>query len=70
MEDIERNAEKRKTTGASSYNVDSFKNYRIGKSKKLIDKIDDYIGPLYGFTIEEIEFIKNYEIEFRISDEE
>ena len=44
--------------------------YFARKSKKLIDKIDDYIGPLYGFTIEEIEFIKNYEIEFRISDEE
>ena len=46
------------------------KRYFARKSKHLIDKIDDYICPLYGLTLEETEFIKNYEIEFRMSDED
>ena len=70
LEDIERNAEVRETTGSSGYNIASFKNYRIGKSKHIIDKIDDYIGPLYGLTCEEIKFIKEYEIKFRLDDNE
>ena len=37
-------------------------------SKHIIDHIDDLICPLYGLTQEEIDFIKNYEIEFRLSD--
>ncbi|MBU1153947.1 N-6 DNA methylase [bacterium] len=64
LEDIEANANVRQTTRYA--NIDSFKEYKIGKSKKLIDRIDDIIGPLYGLTKEEIEFIKNYEIEFRL----
>lgn len=28
------------------------------------------IGPLYGLNEEEIEFIKNYEIEFRLTENE
>ncbi len=51
-------------------NIDSFKEYKIGKSKLIIDKIDDLIGPLYGLTKDEINFIKNYEIEFRLVDED
>ena len=48
--------------------MDSFKEYKIGYSKKIIDEIDDFIGPLYGLTKDEVEFIKNYEIEFRMAD--
>ena len=70
LEDIERNANVRITSGASSYNVSTFKEYKIGKSKAIIDKIDDFIGPIYGLSTKEIEFIKNYEIEFRLSDED
>jgi len=69
LEDIERNANSRKTSEDSSYTVDSFKEYKIGKSKAIIDKIDDLICPLYGLTKEETDFIKNYEIEFRLSDD-
>ena len=35
-----------------------------------IDEIDDYIAPLYGLSQEELEFIKNYEIEFRLTDDD
>ena len=68
--DIETNANTRKSSGNSRYKVDSFKEYKIGRSKKIIDCIDDLIGPLYGLTKEEIEFVKNYELEFRLSEKE
>ena len=70
LTDIENNANIRISSGTSSYNVTSFKEYKIGRSKAIIDEIDDYIGPLYGLTLEEIDFIKNYEIEFRMSGDE
>ena len=67
--DIEKNANVRLSTGDSKYLVDSFKEYKIVRSKSIIDEIDDYIGPLYGLTQEEIDFIKNYELEFRMAGE-
>jgi hypothetical protein len=66
--DIEKNAKVRQTEKYA--NISYFKEYKIGKSKHLIDKIDDLICPLYGLTQEETDFIKNYEIEFRLSGEE
>ena len=48
----------------------TFKEYKLRKSKRLIDQLDDLICPLYGLSTEETEFIKNYEIEFRVEDEE
>lgn len=70
LKDIEDNANIRTTSGSSSYKVTQFKEYKIGKSKAIIDKIDDYIGPLYGLSQEEIDFIKNYEIDIRLGDDE
>ena len=67
LADIEANANTRKTSGESTYNVDSFKEYKIVRSKSIIDEIDDYICPLYGLTPEETEYIKNYELEFRLA---
>ena len=69
LKDIEANANNRTTSGESSYNVDSFKEYKIVRSKSIIDEIDDYICPLYGLTRDETEFIKNYELEFRMAGE-
>lgn len=67
LKDIERNANVRFSSGNSTYHVDEFKEYKIVKSKKIIDEIDDIIGPLYDLTKEEIEFVKKYEIEFRMA---
>lgn len=69
LTDIEAKANIRTTSGESTYTVDSFKEYKIVRSKFIIDEIDDYIGPLYGLTPEEIDFIKNYELEFRLAGE-
>ena len=48
----------------------TFKEYKLRKSKNLIDQLDDLICPLYGLTNEETDFIKNYEIEFRVDENE
>jgi hypothetical protein len=50
-------------------NIDSFKEYKIQRSKHIIDKIDLELQEIYGLTDEEINFIINYEIKFRINDE-
>jgi len=68
LKDIEKNAKIRTTEKYA--NIDTFKEYKIGKSKKYIDAIDDFIGSLYGLNEEEIKFIKNYEIEFRLTENE
>ena len=69
LADIEAKANIRTTSGESAYNVDSFKEYKIVHSKAIIDEIDDYICPLYGLTQKETDFIKNYELEFRLAGE-
>ena len=69
LSDIEAKANVRTTSGESTYNVDSFKEYKIVRSKAIIDEIDDYICPLYGLTQKETDFIKNYELEFRLAGE-
>ena len=69
LSDIEAKANIRTTSGESTYNVDSFKEYKIVRSKSIIDEIDDYTCPLYGLTQDETNFIKNYELEFRLAGE-
>jgi len=69
LSDIEDKANIRKTSKESTYNVGSFKEYKIVRSKSIIDEIDDYICPLYGLSQEETGFIINYELEFRLAGE-
>ena len=65
--DIENKANIRVSSGVSKYNVEDFKEYKIVRSKSIIDQIDDYLCPLYGLSKNEIEFVKNYELEFRMA---
>jgi len=67
LSDIELNANIRQTTKYA--NIDSFKEYKISKSKYIIDQIDDIICPLFSLTSEETEYIKSYEIKFRMGDD-
>ena len=39
------------------------------KSKKIIDEIDKVLATHYGFTEEELDFIINYDIKYRMGDE-
>ena len=70
LDDIERNANVRTSSGNSTYNVSVFKEYKIVKSRDLINKLDNMICPLYGLDKDSIEYIKNYELNFRLSGEE
>lgn len=42
--------------------------FKIQKSKPIIDKIDQALAQYYGFSDEELDFIRNYDIKFRMSD--
>ena len=67
LEDIDRNAIVHET---KSYNVKTFKEYKIVKSFSYVQQIDDIVCKLYGLTDEETNYIKNYEIEYRLRDVE
>ena len=43
--------------------------YKISKSKPIIDEIDKVLAKHYGFTEEELDFIINYDIKYRMGDE-
>jgi len=41
-------------------------NFDISKSKPIIDEIDCVLARHYGFTEEELDFIVNYDIKYRM----
>ena len=41
----------------------------IKYSKNIIDEIDKILAQYYGFTEEELDFIINYDIKYRMGDE-
>ena len=43
--------------------------FKISMSKSIIDKIDKVLAKHYGFTEEELDFIINYDIKYRMGDE-
>lgn len=43
--------------------------FRINQSKHIIDKIDKVLAQHYGFTDEELDFIINYDIKYRMGSE-
>ena len=43
--------------------------FRFNKSKPIIDEIDKVLAKHYGFTEEELDFIINYDIKYRMGDE-
>lgn len=43
--------------------------YQKKQSKSIIDNIDKELAELYGFTDEELDFIINYDIKYRMGDE-
>lgn len=53
-----------KTTGNVSY-----QEFYVKKSKHILDEIDKLLANHYGFTNEETEFIINYDLKFRLGDE-
>ena len=67
MEDLKRNSKQKhcryKTTGQVEYDE-----YYPRYSKPIIDEIDKVLAEHYGFTEEELDFIINYDIKYRMGD--
>ncbi len=65
VKSIEHNAEvqtmQSQTRGAVEQKI-----YKAGKSKPIIDEIDTVLAEHYGFTEEELDFIVNYDIKYRL----
>lgn len=65
---LERNSEthvrNQKTTGRTEIQL-----FRVKPVKPIIDKIDTILAHHYGFTDEELDFIINYDIKYRMGDE-
>ena len=43
--------------------------FKISLSKSIIDEIDKILAQYYNFTEEELDFIINYDIKYRMGDE-
>lgn len=65
LKDIEANAKVRIRNRADG-SVQKEVNYQIGRSKHVMDEIDKALAPHYGFTPEELDFIINYDIKYRM----
>jgi len=65
MQDYKQNSQRKKcnyrTTGQVAYDE-----FFPGKSKAILDQIDDLLAEHYGFDAEELDAIKNYDIKYRL----
>lgn len=65
MSDLERNAEQ-KTINTKDGDKISYAEFRVSESKPIIDEIDKVLAEHYGFTEEELDYIINYDIKYRM----
>lgn len=65
MRDLDKNADK-KTINTKDGDKIAYAEFRVGDSKSLIDEIDAVLAEHYGFTEEELDFIINYDIKYRM----
>jgi len=65
MRDLQHNAEK-KTINTKDGNRIAYDEFRVGASKSIIDEIDHALAKHYSFTDEELDFIINYDIKYRM----
>jgi len=47
-----------------------FQEFRVSMSKPIIDEIDRLLAAHYGFTDEELDFLINYDIKYRMGSTE
>ena len=67
--DYEKNKYTKSTHYRTTGNDVVYDEYYPKKSKLIIDKIDKVLAKHYGFTDEELDFIINYDIKYRMGDE-
>ncbi len=68
MADFHRNSVRRTITSGGTGAV-QYQEFYIKKSKSAIDEIDRVLAKHYGFTDEELDFIINYDIKYRMGRE-
>lgn len=68
MKDYNNNAIRKSCIYKATGKVE-FDEYHPNKSKPIIDEIDKVLAKHYGFTEEELDFIINYDIKYRMGDE-
>ena len=69
FKDYERNKYTKSTHYKTTGNDVIYDEYYPKKSKSIIDEIDKVLAKHYGFTDEELDFIINYDIKYRMGDE-
>jgi len=67
--DYEKNKYTKSTHYKTTGNDVVYDEYYPKKSKPIIDEIDKVLAEHYGFTEEELDFIINYDIKYRMGDE-
>ena len=65
MQDLKRHAQRKETTYKTTGRV-VYDEFYPRHSKHIIDKIDRLLAQHYGFTDEELDFIINYDIKYRM----
>ena len=68
QKDLEKNSIL-KTANYKSTGTITYREYYVKKSKPIIDEIDKVLAKHYGFTEEELDFIINYDIKYRMGKE-
>ncbi len=68
MKDLKANALRKTIRTTDGYTI-SYDEYYGAKSKPIIDKMDGVLAKHYGFTDEELDFIINYDIKYRMGKE-
>ena len=68
MKDFEANKKRKNTYYKATGNV-IYDEYYPKLSKPIIDEIDKVLAHHYGFTEDELDFIINYDIKYRMGDE-
>ena len=68
MRDLKKNKYRKETFYKATGRV-VYDEYYPKLSKPIIDEIDELLAKHYGFTEEELDFIINYDIKYRMGDE-
>lgn len=68
QKDLEKNSIM-KTANYKSTGTITYREYYVKNSKTIIDEIDKVLAEHYGFTREELDFIVNYDIKYRMGKE-
>ena len=68
MKSLQENSRRRRYEYQTSGTVE-YDEFYPNKSKQIIDEIDSILAKHYGFTEEELDFIINYDIKYRMGKE-